>query len=323
MIYLRRILKLGFTNFWRNRWLSLAASLMIMLTLFTMSVFALLNVLIDATTDGIKDRIDLSVFFYENATDQQIQDIQYQLLARPDVKKVQYVDKDQALRLWQQRVINPKIKDIITKDANPLPRSIQVKANTPESLGSIAHYLSGEQYKPIVREVSYQKTKAAIDTLLRLTKIVRRIGLLLTGFLLLVSLIVILNTIRLTVFTRRDEVEIMRLVGANGSFIRIPFSIEAILYGLVGGMLAFFALAIFMSIFGVRAAGYFADIATVASAPHYELLRPYFAASIAGEAVSLGRSILTLWQIGILQVAIGVIFSVGCSLIALRRYLRF
>ncbi len=322
LLTLRRIFKLGFTNFWRNGWLSVAASLMIMLTLITMGLFAVLNVFINATAEGIKDRIDLSVYFYENASEQQIKDMQYILANRPDVATVHYVTKDEAFEIWQKRAINEKVKGLVTKDENPLPRSLQIKATEPEALEFIARTLQVDAYKPYVREISYQKTKVTIDKLIRLTNFVRRLGWAVTVFLLSISLIVILNTIRLTIFTRRDEIEIMRLVGANNVFIRIPFSIEAVLYGILGASLAYLVIAFIMSYFGPRIASYFADISTASTTSYFYLIQPYFESISATAASGMLRSLLTLWPLGLLQLVIGIIFSVACSMLALRRYLR-
>lgn len=322
MITIQRIIKLGLINFWRNRWLSLAASLMIMLTLFTMGVFALLNIFAHSTAEGIKEKIDLSVYFHENASEDQIKELQYTLANRTDVKNVHYVSKDEALLLWQQRAINSKVKVLITKEQNPLPRSLQVKAIDPSALAVIAQDLAGEKYRPFVRKVSYEETKAAIDKLIRITHFTRRLGLGLTVFLLAVSLIVILNTIRLTVFTRRDEVEIMRLVGANSAFIRVPFAVEAILYGLLGGLLAWVGIALLMTYFGTRVAIYFADLAGNSATPYFYLIKPYFESAIQQQQMSFSQALTGLWQLGLSQIVIGIIFSVACSLVALRRYLK-
>jgi cell division transport system permease protein len=319
---LKRILKLGVTNFWRNRWLSLAASLMIMLTLLTMGIFALLNIFVNSTADGIKDRIDISVYFYENATDAQIKDLQYTLGNRSDVKRVTYISKEDALAAWQARSINSKVKNLINKDENPLPRSLQVKATSPEYLESIAGTISTEAYKPFVRQVSYQETKDTIDKLINVTRFIRRLGWALTVFLLMISLVVILNTIRLAIFTRKDEIEVMRLVGANNAFIRFPFSIEAILYGAAGALLAYLLVAMLMTYFGPRLAAYFADLATTSGSGYFYIIEPYFAAAQAKTTTSYLTSLLDLWQLGVLQLAIGLLFSVSCSMFALRRYLR-
>ncbi len=321
LLTIKRILKLGLTNFWRNRWLSLAASLMIMLTLVTMGIFVLLSLFANSTAEGIKDRIDLTVYFYENATDAQIKDLEYQLSNRADVKKLTYVSKEQALTDWQHRPVNQKVKDLITADENPLPRSLQIQATDPAALNALAKIVSADQYKPYIRQVSYEQTRIAIDKLIRLTGFIRRSGLTLTTFLLVISLIVIMNTIRLTIFTRRDEIEIMRLVGANSSFIRVPFAVEAVLYGAFGALLAYASICVMMGSLGGRLAGYFADVASSSATPYFYLIQPYFEAS-STHPINFFSSLLILWQLGLVQVLIGVLFGVICSFIALRRYLR-
>lgn len=316
-----RILKLGLTNFWRNRWLSLAASLMIMLTLVTMGIFALMTIFANATAEGIKDRIDLNVYFYENATEDQIQDLQYSLANRADVKEVHYITKEEAFAIWQRRNVNSKVKALVTKEENALPRYLQIKPTNPESLEGIARQLGAERYKPYIRSVTYDETKAPIEKLIRLTNFIRRMGWALTAFLLAISLVVILNTIRLTIFTRRDEIEIMRLVGANSSFIRIPFSVEAVLYGTVGAFLSYLIVCLTMTYLGGKLAGYFADVASAGNTPYFYLIQPYFDGSI-GQGNAMLSSLLNLWHLGLLQLTVGILFAVSCSMIALRRYLR-
>lgn len=322
VVTIKRIIKLGLFNFWRNRWLSLAASLMIMLTLLTMGIFALLNIFVNSTAEGIKERLDISVYFYENASEVQIKDLQYSLANRSDVRQVKYISKEDALAAWQARTINSKVKNLINKDENPLPRSLQIKSTSPEHLEAIAKTLSADTYKPIVRQVSYQETKETVDKLISLTGFIRRMGWVLTVFLLMISLVVILNTIRLAIYTRRDEIEVMRLVGANNVFIRLPFSIEALLYGVIGSFLAYLLVVMLMTYFGPRVAAYFSDLAAASSNNYFYLIRPYFDAVRVGGGSNFFASFFSLWQLGVLQLIIGLVFSISCSMLALRRYLR-
>lgn len=317
LIRFKRILKLGLTNFFRNWWLSLAASLMIMLTLATMGSFAILTIFANATAEGLKERIDLNVYFYESIPDSQIKELQFQLASRADVKEVKYISKDEALLLWQKRNLNSKVKALITREENALPRYLSIKPVDPSSLDKIAQLLKQERYRPYIRSATYDETKAPIERLIRMTTFIRKMGWGLTLFLLAISLVVILNTIRLTIFTRRDEIEVMRLVGANNSFIRIPFSIEAILYGAIGSFLSYLIIVALMTYFGGRMAGYFADVASAGTTPYFYLIRPYFT-----QGQNFWASFLGLWHVGLLQLSIGIIFAVSCSMIAMRRYLR-
>lgn len=320
MTTFKRIVKLGLTNFWRNRWLSLGASLMITLTVGTMGIFLLLNILTHATIDGIKERIDLTVYFYDTMPENQIKDLQYLLSSRSDVKTVHYVDKNEALVQWQLHPITSRVQILVNQDENSLPRSLQVKATEPEALASIAQFVGTDAYKPYIRHISYaEKTKTAIEKLIRWSHFIQRLGLVLTVSLLVISLVVILNTIRLTVFTRREEIEIMRLVGANNSFIRLPFSIEAMLYGLTGALIAYLIIVAILAVFGPLIALNFADIVATKTA-HFYLIQPFFSVP-AGQSANYLLTFFQLWQLGALQLLVGILFAVVCSLIAIRRYL--
>lgn len=315
----RRIIRLGFVNFWRNWWLSLAASLMIMLTLVTMGIFAILNIFASAAADGIKERIGINVYLYDSASEEQVKDLQYAIANRADVKKVNYISKEEALAIWQKRPLNSRVKSLVTKEENSLPRHLEIKPTEPDILPQIVAELESEIYKPLIRSITYEETKEPIERLIKMARFIQLMGWVVTLFLLSISLIVIMNTIRLTVFTRRDEIEVMRLVGANNAFIRVPFSVEAILYGLMGGLLAYLLVAAAMSYFGSRIANYFADVAVIHDNAYYQLISPYFNGGVGS---SFGDSLLVLWQLGLIQIAIGILFAVSCSLIAIRRYLR-
>lgn len=242
MLSIGRIIKLGFTNFWRNGWLSLAATFIMTLTLLTISVFLIFNLVINTTTDAIKKKIDLSIYFTDEATDFQINDLQIVLKGRPDVKEVIYLDKNEAFKRWQEMQKNEKIKDLVTEENNPLPRSIEVKTTNPESLEQVANFVSSDTYKSFIRKISYQENKQIIEKLINITNFSRKIGLTLSIIFLVVSILVIFNTIRLTIYTRTTEIEIMRLVGANDSFIRTPFLIEGMLYGIFATIVSLFLI---------------------------------------------------------------------------------
>ena len=236
-----RIVKLGFVNFWRNGWLSFAATFIVMLTLLIVSVFLIFNLVIGATTDTIKAKIDLSVSFKESATDAEIQDLKLALKQRNDVVDVTYVSKQEALLRWQDmQEYDQKIREQVTSQDNPLPRSLEVKPISPESLTEINNFVSQDKYKPIVDEISYQKNKQLIEKLINITRFSKEIGIILSTIFIIISILVILNTIKLTIFTRDTEMEIMRLVGASDSFIRTPFLIEGALYGIFGTILSLF-----------------------------------------------------------------------------------
>lgn len=241
-----RVIKLGLLNFWRNWWLSVASVLVMAVTLFIISVFTVQNLVIRETTAGIQDKLDLSVYFNDEVEEEKIQEIRRVLINRPDVKSVEYVSKDKALEIFQSRQTSDRVKSLITPEENPLPRSLVIKANDPAQLQALGKLFEEEEYKQLVRRVSSQDNGAVIDTLIDTAKSVRQSGIILTIVFVLLSFILIYNTVRIVILSRSDEIEIMRLVGSTEAFVRWPFLIEASLYGILGALLALGALFLFL-----------------------------------------------------------------------------
>lgn len=294
-----RITKTAFISLWRNRWLSLAATLIMVLTLITISFFVSLLIVTNKTTQSLREKADMSVYFNDAATNDQIFATRNILTSRSDVKNVEYVSKEKALELWRGRSGNEDIRDVITESDNPLPRSLEIKTLMPEDLEKINTYLSGEEYKPLIKKISYEFNKNLIDRLVKITRLVKIIGYSLSGLFVLISILIILNTIRLTIFARSGEIEIMRLVGGTDWYVRGPFIIEGISYGILG---AFFSSLIlyFFSKLSIPAAGRFLEI-------------PDFNNSYLGISIAL---------LIFLQFVIGVLLGGLCSVWAIKKHLK-
>lgn len=235
---LYRIAKTSFKSFCRNWWLSLAATLIMVLTLITISFFVSLLVITNKTTESLRDKADLIVYFNDTASKDQIFALQNILVSRTDVKNVDYVSKEKALERWKSQQGNETVKNYITAEENPLPQSLEVKAQTPEDLDKINTYLMGNDYKPIVKQISYEKNKQLINKLVNIAKFVKKIGYSLSTVFVLISILIIYNTVRLTIFARSEEIDIMKLVGGSDWYIRGPFVFEGIGYGVLGAIIS-------------------------------------------------------------------------------------
>lgn len=299
LITIYRILKTSVFSLWRNRWLSLAATLIMVLTLFTISFFVSLLLIINKTTVVLKDKVDIAVYFNESASNDQIFAIQNIMLSRSDVKSAEYISKEQALERWQLRnQDNEKIRDIVTEIFNPLPRSLEIKTDKPEDLAKINDFLSSADYKPLVKEISYLKNKSLIDRLIDITSFVEYIGWVLSLIFVLISILIIYNTIRLTIYARSEEIEIMKLVGANDYYIQGPFILEGAAYGIVG--------AIFSSIILLLA------LRIILPAAETYLGLDNAQKIFSGASFSF---------IVVFQLLVGLLLGVGCSVFAVRKYL--
>ena len=173
-----RGLKIGLVDFWRNRWLSLAATFMMTLTIVTMAMFTLLSLSVNQTTKILQEKIDIAVFIKDEATDIQIQGLQNEIGAMPDVKEVRFTSKEEALAQFREaskpRPVIIRLLDL--GHGGSIPRSIVIKANDPSSLESIASAINQSQYNVIVTKVSYEESKSSIDRYISMTHFVERVG---------------------------------------------------------------------------------------------------------------------------------------------------
>lgn len=297
-----RVLKFGLLNFWRNPWLSLATTFIFSVTLFIISSFFFLNLITDRATSAIEDKMDINVTFKEETTDEDIFNLQDQLSQLSAVKSITYISKEEAIEVWQNLPLTERVKQLVTPEKNPLPRSLQIKATTPDDLDKIGNFLSLKKWEPIIREggISYQKNKLILQRLNNITKFVKKIGFILAGIFLAISILVIFNTLRLNIISRKDEIEIQRLVGATNWFIQGPFLIEGILYGFLATIISTLLMYFFIRFTTPMVAKYLGDVSLD--------LHQFFVSNLVG--------------IFFVQFLIGIFIGSLCSLISVKKYLK-
>lgn len=232
-----RVVKLGYVNFWRNRWLTLGATLLMTLTLTMISVSVIVSYVVRDTTNIVRDKIGVSIYFRsDDVPDEKILSLKNRIAAMPEVVEVSFISKTRALEIFRRLPINEDIKQPVDKDFNPLPRSLEVKITNPDFIETVRSGIeSADTEKLICSEcLSLAQNKETVDRLVQGTKVIQQAGWLLSLFFGIIAIINVLNIIRLTISARSDEIEIMRFVGASNAFTRGPFIIEGILYGVVG-----------------------------------------------------------------------------------------
>lgn len=242
---LLRIVKDGFRNFIRNGWLSVASITIMVLTLLTMSMFIIINIVLGSGIKTIQDKIDISVYLKDEAKQAQVISLQEDLSRLDNVKTIKYVSKDEALvRAKEQNKNNQKIiESIEEQETNPFPASLAIKVYNADKFDELTTYLENEQYKTMVEKVSFQDNKDVIEKLFKATKFTREAGLVATIAFVATSLVIIFNTVRMAIFTRREEIDIMKLVGATPNFIKAPFLVEGAMYGIISTVIAIVTLA--------------------------------------------------------------------------------
>ncbi len=240
---LARIIKYGWQNFSRNKWLSVATISILVLTLFVFQWLILFRVVSEMGIESLKDKIDISIYFKEEVDEAKILAIKKTIESNSEVKQVEYISPDKALETFKERHSNdPTINKALAElEKNPLSASLNIKANDPAKYPVIATYIESQtNWQPMIEKLNYRQNKTVIERLARVVDVTEKIGFVLTIFLALAAILVTFNTISLAIYASREEIGIMRLVGAANRFIVGPFVFTGILYSLIAAFAATF-----------------------------------------------------------------------------------
>jgi cell division transport system permease protein len=223
-------LKRAWQGFWRNALMSLAATASMVLMLSLLGGLIILLGGLDATLKYVESEVEVVAYLRDSATPQDVARLQADLAAMPQVTKVTYISKDQALKDFQKR--QPAVADLIPAlPANPLPSSFEISLTDAGDYVDVATYLRAQG--PVE---SVQDIKKTVSQMVSIISVLRTAGIAALAIVGLIVLFIIVNTIRLAVVARSAEIEIMRLVGASDAFIRWPFVFEGALVGLFGAL---------------------------------------------------------------------------------------
>lgn len=244
IVKLSRIIKYGFSGFIRNGWLSASTIIIMILALVVFEGLILFNVVAKGAVESLQDKIDISVYFKSNVSEDSVLNIKKSLEALVEVKGVQYISRDEALVEFKKAHEGDQviIQTLEQLEENPLLSSINIKANDPRNYGTIADYLDKPIYKDLIEKVTYTQNHIVIERLISLVDTIKNTGAILTVFLSLLAVIITFNTIRLAIFSTSEQIGIMRLVGASNNFIRGPFIIEGIIDAVIAAVLSFLVL---------------------------------------------------------------------------------
>ncbi|HLQ49167.1 MAG TPA: permease-like cell division protein FtsX [Candidatus Dormibacteraeota bacterium] len=226
-------LKRAWEGFWRNALMSLAATATMVLMLLLLAGFWILQAGLQAGLEYTESKVEVVADLKDTATPSDVTAIEDRLHLMPEVKDVHYVSREDALAIYRARLAEQGETDLTRYlDANPLHASLEVKLVDPKVFGDVVEKLRAEPAVDKVKE--QQKT---VDSLLTITNVLRTAGTVILIVIALIVLFIIVNTIRLAVVARAEEIEIMRLVGASDAFIRWPFVFEGAMVGLLGAAL--------------------------------------------------------------------------------------
>lgn len=241
MVKLLRIAKYGVNSFLRNGWLSASTIGIMVLALIVFEGLIIFNVISGGAITAIQEKIDISVYFKTNVAEDAILNIERSLEGLDEVKSVEYTSRDKALEIFREEHKNdPVITETLNQlDENPLLASLNIKAKDPRHYGEIAAYLEKPAFQDQIEKITYSQNHLVIDRLIAFVDTIRSGGAILTSFLSFLAIMITFNTIRLAIFSASDELAVMRLVGASNNFIRGPYIVTGILYGVIGALVSF------------------------------------------------------------------------------------
>jgi cell division transport system permease protein len=293
---LGRHVREGFRNVARNGWMTFASTSAIAISLLILGVFLMLTMNVNHLTNVVENQVEVRVFMKLDVTPEQIEDARVSIGNLSNVKKVDYISKDEGLELMKD-ALGEEGKDLLEGlkgEENPLPDSFSVQVYKPREVQQVADEILKLEN---IEKVKYGQ--GTVEKLFYFTKLIRNVGLAFVVGLSFTAMFLIANTIKLTIVARRKEIAIMKLVGATNAFIRWPFFIEGVVLGVIGATVPILVLLYgYTQITSQVTGGY--NLMMLELLPFQEIAFP----------------------ISMLLLAIGVLIGVWGSVISVRKFLR-
>ncbi|MEX1064144.1 MAG: permease-like cell division protein FtsX [Candidatus Paceibacterota bacterium] len=295
-----KIINTGWTNFKRNSYLSFGATGMMALTLLLFLGLLTFQFLTSQTVASLEEKVDISAYFKAEATEDQMLTVKEDLLSLANVDSVIFTSRDDALADFRLKHADDELiqESLDQLDFNPLAASLNIKTRDTSQYASIAQFLENNKFRSVIEKIDFYENQGVIERISGISRGINTWGLAAALILGVIAMLVTFNTVRLTIFNQKQEIEIMKLVGASNWHIRGPYLAEGGLYGLFAALIA---LAIFYP------AVYAVSDKITAFAPDINLLG-YFVGGMA--------------QIFLLVIVVGVLLGIASSSVAIRKHLQ-
>ncbi len=235
---LKNVIKSGWNNFKRNSYMSVAVTGVMGLVLMLLLGIISFQVLTSRLVGSLEGKLDVSVYFKSDAQDEQVTLLKKDLEKLPEVAGVVYITRDQVLiNFKQDHADEPTTLQALDQlDDNPFGATLNIRARTPNDYGAISTFLENSRYREQMKDI--QNNQDIIERITHLTGALRIWGLVVALVIGLIAVLITFNTIRLTIYNQKQEIEIMRLVGASNWYIRGPFIAEGAFYGTFAALIS-------------------------------------------------------------------------------------
>ena len=297
---LKRVIKTGWADFARNAGLSVATIFIMAMVILLITLLFLINPASKVVIANLQDRVDISVYFKDTATPEDIAHVQSKLTTLPEVKDVVYASREQAFDRFVARHKDDPVlmESLVEIGANPFLASLQIRAGDVSQYASIASFLEAASFRNLIETVDYYERQTVIERVFAITSGITKAGLFLSIVFGIIAVLVAFNAIKIAILNPKEEIAVMRLVGASNWFIRGPFVMQGFLIGLFAAAITFFVILGLAFSIDARVKGLAPEISLVS---------------------------LFMRNIGILllvQLGTGVALGIISSMIAIRKYLK-
>ncbi|QQS21544.1 ABC transporter permease [Candidatus Saccharibacteria bacterium] len=300
-----RMCRYGVNNFTRNAWLTIAATAVMTITLLILLITVVAQNVLSDTATTVGKRIDRSIYLKAGTTEQQAKTILADLMALSNVDSVKFVSTEEGKADFAEKNKSSLgTLSALNEATNKIPATIRISLINVNDTSQIVAYVNNstelKKYIDANRKPSFMgDRKSATDTIADWTRLAQQLGIGMSVVFVSISMLIIFNTIRMAIFNRKEEIQMMKLIGADRSFIRGPFVVEAIVYGFIAAVVATALGITLMSVFAPNMQSWGIEIG-----PTVDLLTTYIAFVLLG------------------MIAVGALIGTISSLLATRRYLR-
>lgn len=294
-----RILKFSFQDIGRNIWLSIVTITILTLALFSINLLLTVNVITNTAIESIKEKIDVNLYLNADAPEDKINALKAKISNLEEVKDINYISKAEALESFKVEHKNdPEILDALRElGKNPLSPVLVIKANNIDQFDALVLNLNKIE-DDVIESRNFEDHKLILGKINSLSKKINEVGLFISLVFVVITVLVVFNSIRVAIYTHRKEITIMKLVGASNWFVKAPFLISGLIYALIGTIIV---IAIFY--------------------PFLSLLQPYLETFFIGYDINIftyyNENIIKIFGLQFLAAAFINVFA---SFIALGRY---
>ncbi len=300
MTSIKRIIRAGWRGFSRNIGLSIASVFIMVMVICLATLLFLLNPVSDVLISSVQKKVDVSVYFKEDVSEDEIMDVSAEIANISEVKEIEYVSKDEALEIFIERHKDDPvlIESLAEVGYNPFLDALNIKAWEASQYEQVANFLETGVFQGLIDNVDYYQRKPVIDKVFALTSGINKIGIFFGLVLGIIAVLVAFNTVRIAIHNSNKEISVMRLVGASNSFVRGPFVIQGIIVGFIA------AIITLLITFGLC---YGFDSRINALAPELSIFNIFLS---------------NFFLLFLIQLATGIGLGIISSYIAIRKYLK-